>query len=84
VTVVRDIRAIPIWLLREYLEQAGGTTGDDGAVVGDGWTATLTQLDDAAVGSLRIGVVRLAIGGDADAVARVETALEPRLLRGGG
>lgn len=83
-TVVRDIRAIPIWLLREYLEGAGGASRDDGTVAGDGWTATLTQLADVPVGSLRIGVVRLTVDGDDDAVAAVMTALEPRLLRAGG
>jgi len=80
----RLIRAVPLWMLREYLEQAGGTPRDDARVEGDGWSATLEQAEDHAVGSLRVGQVRLALEGDARAVARVLRELAPRLLRAGG
>ena len=78
------IRGVPIWLLREYVVDAGGTERDDGSVAGDGWTATLTQVEDFQVGSLAVGQVQLVVEGDADAVARLREALEPRLLRAGG
>jgi hypothetical protein len=81
---VRDVRAIPLWLLREYVERAGGREGADGALVGDGWTARLTQIEDVHVGSLRIGRVRLEIEGAEEALARLLAHLEPRLVRGGG
>ena len=68
VTDVREIRALPIWLLREYLEGAGGRSLDDGAVEGPGWIARLTQIEDYRIGSLAVGQVRL----------------EPKLLRAGG
>ena len=53
------MRAIPLWLLRAYLEELGGQVQADGSVAGEGWQARLTQLPDAEVGSLRIGQVRL-------------------------
>ena len=78
------IRAVPRWLLEGYLVDAGGRAAGDGRVDGDGWSATLTQVDDFVIGSLRIGEVRLDIDGEEDAVAGLLAALEPRLVRGGG
>jgi len=78
------ITAVPLWLLREYLVDAGGTADGDRTVAGDGWTATLDQVDDHAVGSLRVGRVRLELRGDAAAVEKAWSALAPRLIRAGG
>lgn len=80
----RDIRAVPIWLLRDYLTKLGGAVQPGGEVVGPGWQATLTQLEDYRIGSLRVGEVRLAIEGDATALADLLPRLEPKLLRAGG
>jgi hypothetical protein len=80
----REVRGLPLWLLREYLLAAGGHPAGDGRVVGDGWTATLTQLEDFQIGSLRVGQVRLEIDAAPDILAALETYLEPKLLRGGG
>jgi hypothetical protein len=79
-----SVRAIPLWLLRAYLEELGGQVQADGSVAGEGWQARLTQLPDAEVGSLRIGQVRLELTGEAAAVARLQHALKPKLLRAGG
>jgi len=80
----RTVRGIPLWMLREYLERAGGTARDDAQVEGDGWRARLEQVEDYAIGSLRVGQVRLVLEGDAAALARVDADLAPRLLRAGG
>lgn len=81
---IRETRGIPLWLLREYLEEGGGRATADDRVVGDGWEVRLTQLEDFAVGSLRVGQVRLAIDGSDAAVARLLAFLEPKLIRAGG
>lgn len=78
------IRGIPLWLLREYVEQVGAQARDDGWLHGGGWRARLTQVEDYVLGSLRVGQVRLEFEGDADSVARARAALEPKLMRGGG
>ena len=78
------LRAIPVWLLRAYLEELGGVPGPEGTVVGLGWQARLTQLEDDPVGSLRIGRVGLALTGEPDALAALQAALAPKLLRAGG
>lgn len=79
------IRGVPLWLLREYLEELGGAAGADGAVVGPGWQARLSQLDDYRLGSLRIGQVRLELAGEEGALAELRRVLTYRLMtRGGG
>jgi hypothetical protein len=80
----RETRGIPLWLLREYLEEGGGRAADDYRVVGDGWEVRLTQIEDFAVGSLRVGQVRLDIDGSDAGVARVLAFLDPKLIRAGG
>lgn len=80
----RVVRAIPLWLLRAYLEEGGGRATDERTVAGDGWTARLTQVADFTVGSLRVGQVRLDLEGTAAGLAAVRAFLEPKLMRGGG
>ena len=82
-THVREIRGIPLWLLREYLVELGGSADGD-RVVGDGWDASIMQLADYQIGSLRVGQVRLAIDGDDDVLSYLKQRLELKLLRGGG
>jgi hypothetical protein len=79
------IRGMTVWLLREYLEELGGASGPDGVVAGPGWSARLTQLEDHALGSLRIGQVRLELSGDEASLAELRRALTLKLMtRGGG
>ncbi len=78
------VRGVPLWLLREYLEEIGGQLQADGGLAGDGWMARLTQVDDYVIGSLRVGQVRVEIAGEAASVGRARAALEPKLLRAGG
>ncbi|HEX5136181.1 MAG TPA: DUF1952 domain-containing protein [Planctomycetota bacterium] len=80
---VHDVRAIPLWLLREYLVDAGGRA-EGGRIVGPRWRATLTELEDYRIGGLAVGQVRLELEGDEDALDAVDAQLAPKLLRGGG
>jgi hypothetical protein len=80
----RDVRGIPLWLLRAYLVEAGGTAEGDQIVVGDGWQVRLTQLEDFEVGSLRVGEIRVEWEGQGEAFARMQEILEQKLLRAGG
>jgi hypothetical protein len=88
------LRGLPRWLLVQYLEDLGGSAveagdglellPDEDLVVGDGWQARLTQLEDYRVGSLSSGQVRLLVSGDPDEVRGMLSRLLPRLVRGGG
>jgi len=83
--VTRVVRAVPLWLLADYLRAAGGRESPTpNTFEGDGWSVTLTQVEDFVIGSLCVGQVRLEIVGDDGAVEKLVAALEPRLLRAGG
>ena len=81
---VREVRGIPLWLLREYLVEGGGTAESDAVVTGPGWRVHLEQLEDFRIGSLSVGQVRLELDGDEEGLARLLEVLEPKLLRAGG
>jgi len=82
---VREVRGIPLWLMREYLVEDGGRAESDELVVGDGWSVRLEQLDDFRIGSLCVGQIRIEMRGDTEAdLARIRAILEPKLLRAGG
>jgi len=91
--IERIVTGIPLWLMRDYIVDSGGTIDGEPAgahenvetrIVGDRWIATLSPAPDQVVGSLRIGQVSLRLAGAADGVAALWTALEPRLVRAGG
>jgi hypothetical protein len=73
-----------LWLLREYVEGAGGRAGADGWLHGDGWRARLSQAEDRVVGSIRVGQVQLEVEGTPEGVDALRRALAPKLIRGGG
>ena len=75
---------VPLWLLREYLEELGGEADGEFRVIGDGWTARLSKSEPVNIGSLRIGRVRLELEGDQDAIAALKPRLEMKTMRGGG
>lgn len=75
---------IPLWLLREYLEELGGEAGGEYRVIGDGWTASLSKSEPVNIGSLRIDRVRLDLEGEPDAIAALKPRLEIKTMRGGG
>jgi len=81
---VRELRGIPIWLLQEYVADAGGTKNAAGTYEGDGWTVRLEQIEDFKIGSLAVGQVRIDMRGTPEGLARLLDQLEPRLVRAGG
>ena len=78
------VSGIPLWLMCEYLVELGGQQVADDAVRGDGWQARLAKVEDAQIGSLRVGRMHLALYGDAEVVQKLLPALEKKLLRAGG
>jgi hypothetical protein len=82
--VFEAVLSIPLWLVREYLTELNGVPTGEDAVSGDGWQARLTRIEDAQIGSLRVGRVRLELYGDPAAIQKLLPALEKKLLRAGG
>ena len=80
----QEIRAIPLWLLREYLKELGARPARSGELRGEGWSARLARIEDYRIGSLCVGQVRMELNGDEETIERVRRALEPKLRRAGG
>ena len=80
----REVRGLPLWLLREYLIEAGGRAVADDRVEGAGWSARLVQLEDYRLGSLSVGQVRIELEGTAAGLDAIEAHLAPKLVRAGG
>ncbi len=81
---VRDVRAVPLWLMREYLVELGARENGD-SLDGNGWRAHVLQLGTYRIGSLVVGEVRVEIEGDAPSVEQTAAALDLKLsTRGGG
>jgi hypothetical protein len=60
-TIVREMRGIPFFLLKEYLEEMGGKSISDGQVQGPGWSVEMSRMEPFKLGSLSIGQTRLEI-----------------------
>ncbi len=83
-TETRDVRGIPLWLMREYLVELGGQAQADDLVAGPDWTARLSQLPDFRIGSLVVGEVRLEIEAATERLPALRLQLDRKLIRAGG
>jgi len=81
--IVREMRGIPLWLLREYLEEMGGTSVDDHFVQAAGWSVRLTHMEPFRLGSLEVGQTRLEIEIDNGQADEFIAAFEKKTLRAG-
>ncbi len=68
-TLIREMRGIPYFLLKEYLQEMGGVIASENVVRGTGWTVTLERMEPFRLGSLEVGQTRLIMELD-DLVAR--------------
>ena len=59
--IVREMRGIPYFLLKEYLQEMGGTAVDEDLVKAPGWSVKLTKMEPFRLGSLSVGQTRLEI-----------------------
>lgn len=80
----RELRGVPLWLLKVYLGEIGGVEQEPEIIQGAGWKIQLKQLDDFQVGSIRVGQVRLELEADPAVQAALNDALDKKLLRAGG
>lgn len=58
-TIVREMRGIPYFLLKEYLQELGGSLADENLILGDGWSVRLERMEPFRLGSLEVGQTRL-------------------------
>lgn len=79
-----DYYGVPLWLMKEYLEQLGAQDEGDDVLVAAGWRAQLRKADARRLGSLVIGGTTATFEGDAQALAAMFERLHWKTLRGGG
>ncbi len=80
----QDLRGIPQWLLREYIERAGGAMIETNHYRGNEWEALLEVLPDDRLGNLRLEQIRIIWMGSEQAFWNVWKQLEKMLIRAGG
>lgn len=78
-----QLHGIPLWLLREYLEELDGEAVAEDLVVGDGWQAKLEKMAPRQVGSLRVGIVQVTLEGSAEALEDLLPQFEKKTMRAG-
>ena len=58
-TIVHEMRGIPYFLLKEYLQELGGNLVGENIIVGDGWKVSLERMEPYCIGSIVVGQTRL-------------------------
>jgi hypothetical protein len=82
-TIIREMRGIPFFLLREYLQDLGGTATGEDRVEGPGWSAHLEKMEPFRLGSLAVGQTRLTIEIDDEIADEFMARFELKTLRAG-
>ncbi len=83
-TLVREMRGIPLWQLREYLQEMGGTAVDDHLVQAAGWQVHLKPMEPFRLGSLVVGQTRLEIEIEDQLADAFIQQFSKKTLRAGG
>ncbi len=83
-TIVHEMRGIPLFLLKEYLQELGGELTADDMVVGDGWTVRLERMEPFRLGSLEVGQTRLTLELREDVAEDFLERFRLKTLRAGG
>ncbi len=82
-TLVRELRGIPYFLLKEYLQELGGILVGENIVRGNGWTVTLERMESFHLGSLEVGQTRLTMELDELVAKDFLQRFDMKILRAG-
>ncbi len=81
----REVRAVPLWLVREYLLKLGGQEVGEGVFRGAGWEVQVRDMPPARVGQLVIHRLQMTVRTkDRATFDAFYPRLELMLWRGGG
>jgi hypothetical protein len=83
-TIIHEMRGIPYFLLKEYLQEMGGKEIEENLIQGEGWSVRLERMEPFKLFSLSVGQTRLTVEME-DAVADdfIER-FKKKTLRAGG
>jgi len=83
-TVVHEMRGIPYFLLKEYLQELGGQPANENLIVGDGWKVSLERMEPFRIGSLAVGQTRLTMELEDRVADDFQERFLKKTLRAGG
>lgn len=83
-TIVREMRGIPYFLLKEYLQELGGQLANENLIVGDGWKVGLERMEPFRIGSLSVGQTRLTMELEDRVADDFQERFLKKTLRAGG
>ncbi len=83
-TIIREMRGIPLFLLKEYLVEMGGEELNENQMQGPGWSVDISRMEPFKIGSLSIGQTLLEIQIEDYAVDGFLEVFGQKTLRAGG
>ncbi len=83
-TLTHEMRGIPYFLLKEYLQELGGALTAEDTVTGEGWSVRLERMEPFKLGSLQVGQTRLTMEIRADVYDDFVERFRLKTLRAGG
>ena len=84
ISFTQEMCGIPLWLLRKYLVDIGAEEKGKNFVIGKGWQASLSPMEDFKIGSLVVGQVRIEVQAEPEVWKELQPVLEKKLFRAGG
>jgi hypothetical protein len=66
------------------LQDLGAEAEGNGRYIHSDWSATVEQIEDYQIGSLRVGQINLTVYASEPVIEQFQSLLFPKLLRGGG
>ncbi len=82
--LVHDMRGIPYFLLKEYLQELGGELLQENLVRGPGWSVLLEKMEPFRLGSLSVGQTRMTMELDESVADDFILRFQKKTLRAGG
>jgi Domain of unknown function (DUF1952) len=83
-TIVHEMRGIPYYLLKEYLQELGGTLVAEDLIKGDGWRVKIEKMEPFQLFSLSVGQSRLTMELDDSVADDFLDRFTKKTLRAGG
>ncbi|MBI5352215.1 MAG: DUF1952 domain-containing protein [Chloroflexi bacterium] len=83
-TIIHEMRGIPYYLLKEYLQELGGTLSGDDFIQGNGWSVKIEKMEPFRLFSLSVGQSRLTMELDDSVADDFLERFKKKTLRAGG
>lgn len=83
-TIVHEMRGIPYFLLKEYLQEMGGTLIEENFIQGEGWNVRLERMEPFRLFSISVGQTRLTVEMEDDVADDFIERFKKKTLRAGG